>query len=107
MFGPFGSTKDSKGAIESVEYRPLDGSAPNPMLRSRIDRNVETGVRVIDGLLSLGKGQKYRCYGRVGCRKVDLNGNVIVNADVNVIALVGERGREVRDLLKMTYRKRG
>ena len=57
VLDPLGRPKDGKGTIESVEYRPLDGSAPNPMLRSRIDQNVETGVRVIDGLLSLGEGR--------------------------------------------------
>ena len=74
VLDPLGRPKDGKGTIESVEYRPLDGSAPNPMLRSRIDRNVETGVRVIDGLLSLGEGQLIAIMAGSGVGKSTLMG---------------------------------
>ncbi len=109
VLDPLGRPKDGKGTIESVEYRPLDGSAPNPMLRSRIDRNVETGVRVIDGLLSLGEGQRIAIMAGSGVGKSTLMGMLArnSNADVNVIALVGERGREVREFIENDLQEEG
>ena len=102
VLDPLGRPKDGKGVIDSSLYRPLEGTAPNPMLRQRIDKNVETGVRVIDGLLSLGEGQRIAIMAGSGVGKSTLMGMLARNssADVNVIALVGERGREVREFIE-------
>ncbi|MGJ7574301.1 FliI/YscN family ATPase [Variovorax sp. RB2P76] len=96
--------------------RPLDGlprprttgtapirSAPsNPMRRPRIEKILETGVRGIDGLLTLGQGQRVGIFAGSGVGKSTLLGMIArhVTADVNVIALIGERGREVREFIE-------
>ena len=96
--------------------RPLDGLPPpactrsasikgrpiNPMKRPRIDRVLETGIRSIDGLLTLGRGQRVGIFAGSGVGKSTLLGMIArhVQADVNVIALIGERGREVREFVE-------
>lgn len=95
---------------------PLDGSylpahmarystynAPvNPMQRPRITEPIGVGVRSIDGLLTIGRGQRMGIFAGSGVGKSTLLGMVARNtaADVNVIALIGERGREVRDFIE-------
>lgn len=83
-------------------HRPLRGHPVNPMRRPRIDTLLETGVPVIDGLLSVGRGQRVGIFAGSGVGKSTLLGMIArhVRADVNVIALIGERGREVRDFVE-------
>jgi len=88
---------------------PIEGGVPcliggvpsNPMQRPRIDTPIEMGVRVIDGCLTIGKGQRMGIFAGSGVGKSTLMGMLArnVKADVNVIALVGERGREVVEFL--------
>jgi len=82
--------------------RPVSTSAPEPMLRRPVREPLELGVRAIDGLLTCGKGQRVGIFSGSGVGKSVLLGMVARNceADVNVIALVGERGREVRDFVE-------
>jgi flagellum-specific ATP synthase len=75
---------------------------PNPLKRPRITEPLEVGVRAIDGLLTIGRGQRVGIFAGSGVGKSTLLGMIARNteADVNVIALIGERGREVRDFIE-------
>ncbi|GAY74535.1 flagellum-specific ATP synthase FliI [Sporolactobacillus inulinus] len=77
-------------------------SPPNPMTRPRISEPIELGVRSINGLLTVGRGQRIGIFAGSGVGKSTLMGMVARNtsADLNVIALIGERGREVREFLE-------
>jgi flagellum-specific ATP synthase len=79
-----------------------DQSPPNPMERPTIDESIDVGVRVIDSLLTVGKGQRVGIFAGSGVGKSTLLGMIARNttADLNVIALVGERGREVREFIE-------
>lgn len=92
---------DGKGKLDVVERVPLSAEPPNPLERQTIDRPLETGVRTIDGLLTMGRGQRVGIFAGSGVGKSTLLGMIArhAKADVNVIALLGERGREVRDFL--------
>ncbi len=81
---------------------PTDQAPPNPMTRPSISEELEVGVKVIDGLLTVGKGQRVGIFAGSGVGKSTLLGMIARNthADINVIALIGERGREVRDFLE-------
>ncbi len=81
---------------------PLHQSVPPPVSRPRIDEPLSTGVRAVDGLLSCGRGQRMGIFAGSGVGKSVLLGMLCRNtaADVNVIALVGERGREVNDFIE-------
>ncbi|MBT9136691.1 MAG: putative ATP synthase YscN [Firmicutes bacterium] len=81
---------------------PLDQSPPNPLVRTRVDSIIETGVKAIDLFLTAGNGQRLGIFAGSGVGKSTLLGMIArgSTADCNVIALVGERGREVRDFLE-------
>lgn len=81
--------------------RRVNGEAPDPMQRAMIDEPLQTGVRAIDGLCTLGKGQRIIISAGSGVGKSTLLGMLArhVTVDVNVVCLVGERGREVREFL--------
>ncbi|HLQ26897.1 MAG TPA: FliI/YscN family ATPase [Acidiferrobacterales bacterium] len=83
-------------------YYPLYPEPLNPLARTRITEVLETSVRSIDSLLTLGRGQRVGIFSGSGVGKSTLLGMIArnMNADVNVIALVGERGREVRDFIE-------
>jgi flagellum-specific ATP synthase len=85
---------------DTVE-KPLSAYPPDPLSRPRIAERLNTGVRTIDTLLTLGKGQRVGLFAGSGVGKSTLMGMIArtSSADVNVIALVGERGKEVRDFL--------
>ncbi|PVE20932.1 EscN/YscN/HrcN family type III secretion system ATPase [Microvirga sp. KLBC 81] len=93
---------DGKGAVKTAETRPLRGKAPNPMTRLIIERPLPLGVRALDGLLTCGEGQRIGIYGEPGCGKSTLLSQIVKGAaaDVTVIALIGERGREVREFIE-------
>ena len=97
-----GIPMDDLGPITPEGYMPVEAVAPNAMRRNMIDRPLETGVRAIDGMLTLGEGQRMGIFAGSGVGKSTLLGMIARNcqADVNVIALVGERGREVREFLQ-------
>ncbi len=90
------------GALDLPESYPLFAAAPGPMEREHIVEPLVTGVRAIDGLLPCGKGQRIGLFGGSGVGKSTLLGSMCRNnsADVTVIALVGERNREVRAFLE-------
>ena len=93
---------DGQGKIEVTERVPLTAEPPNPLQREMIHEPLETGVRAIDGMLTLGRGQRIGIFAGSGVGKSTLLGMIArqASADVNVIALLGERGREVRDFIE-------
>lgn len=96
-----GKPYDGKGEILPETYYPALNNPPNPMSRKSIDRRVVTGVRAIDSLLTVGKGQRLGIFAGSGVGKSTLLSTIARNtsADINVIALIGERGREVKDFI--------
>ena len=96
-----GRPLDGKGPVVTEEVRSIYSAPPNPLTRRRISEAVATGIRSIDALLTLGKGQRVGIFAGSGVGKSVTLGMIARNtsADVNVIALVGERGREVSEFL--------
>lgn len=97
----FGQPLDGKPALGGALRRPVKARPLNPMRRPRIAKVLETGVRAIDTLLTLGQGQRVGIFAGSGVGKSTLLGMIArhVQADINVIALIGERGREVREFI--------
>lgn len=97
-----GNPLDGLGPLEVIDERPVNGNPLNPLDRKRIVEPLSIGVKAIDGLLTVGKGQRVGIFSGSGVGKSTLLGMVARNtsADVNVIALIGERGREVREFLE-------
>ena len=93
---------DGKGPIFTSEQVPINAAAPNALERARIDTPVAMGVRVLDTLVTLGKGQRIGLFAGSGVGKSTLMSMIArgTNAEICVIALVGERGREVREFLE-------
>lgn len=100
---------DGKGPIESVSHYPVTGHPSNPMERPRIEHTIELGVKAIDGLLTVGRGQRMGIFAGSGVGKSTLMGMIAKNvkADVNVIALVGERSREVVEFINRDLGEEG
>jgi len=98
----FGNPADDLGAIGSNERRSLRASTLAAMRRGRVDTPLETGVKVVDAMLSLAKGQRIGLFAGSGVGKSTLMGMLArgTAAPVNVIALVGERSREVREFVE-------
>ncbi|MBT5856305.1 flagellar protein export ATPase FliI [bacterium] len=104
-----GVPMDGKGPmVHSAEY-PIDRDPPDPVQRPRIDNVLKVGVKAIDGLLTLGQGQRIGIFAGSGVGKSTLMGMLARNceADVNVIALIGERGREVKDFIEESLGEEG
>ena len=93
---------DGKGELWSSQKRPVSSAPPDPLARQRIGEPLGTGIRAIDTLITCGKGQRVGIFAGSGVGKSVLLGSLArhADADVNVIALVGERGREVREFLE-------
>lgn len=104
-----GNPCDGKGDIATGKYYPAIASSPDPMLRRDIDKRITTGVRAIDGILTVGKGQRLGIFAGSGVGKSTLVSMIARNtsADVNVIGLIGERGREVLDFIKRDLGEEG
>jgi flagellum-specific ATP synthase len=98
----FGAPLDGAPPPQTIATRALRAPPLNPMQRPRIQRALETGIRTIDSLLTLGLGQRMGIFAGSGVGKSTLLGMIArhVKADVNVIALIGERGREVREFIE-------
>lgn len=98
----FGRPIDGRGPLESTVTLPLSGEKINPLVRNRIADPLWTQVRAIDGAITIGKGQRIGIFAGSGVGKSVLLGMIARNvvADINVIALIGERGREVREFLE-------
>ena len=97
-----GEPLDGLGNIETDESYPLTPSTTNPLSRATIDSPLETGIRAIDGFLTVGNGQRIGIFGGSGVGKSTLLGMMArrSSADVNVIAMIGERGREVGEFIE-------
>lgn len=95
--------------IEGGDLVPVDRDPPSPLLRRPIAKPLVTGVRVIDGVLTLGEGQRIGLFAGSGVGKSTLLGAIArgVAADVVVVALVGERGREVGEFLEKSLGEEG
>lgn len=93
---------DGKGDIVARTYAPVSAPPPHPLGRGRIDTVLPTGIKAIDGLLTLGRGQRMGIFSGAGVGKSTLMGMIaqLSRADINVIALIGERGREVREFIE-------
>lgn len=92
----------TKGPLETTETYPVLQSPPDPLKRQRIKEPISTGIRAIDGVLTTGIGQRVGIFAAAGGGKSTLLGMIARNAvaDVNVISLIGERGRELRDFIE-------
>jgi flagellum-specific ATP synthase len=101
VIGAFGEPLDGKPAPAVEAERPLKAAPLNPLTRPPVDQVLETGVRCIDALLTIGRGQRIGIFAGSGVGKSTLLGMIARNtlAEVNVIALIGERGREVREFI--------
>ncbi|GHV44688.1 EscN/YscN/HrcN family type III secretion system ATPase [Synergistales bacterium] len=97
-----GEPLDDKGPLITTDFYPLHAEPPHPLRRKMVDTPLSVGVKVIDGLLTLGTGQRIGIFSGSGVGKSTLLGMMAryTTADVNVISLVGERGREVREFIE-------
>ncbi|NLP29928.1 MAG: flagellar protein export ATPase FliI [Clostridiales bacterium] len=104
-----GEPIDGKGPIKAKVGYEVQSISSNPLDRPRIKDVLEFGIKAIDGLLTIGKGQRIGIFSGSGVGKSTLMGMIArnVKADVNVIALVGERGREVREFLERDLGEEG
>lgn len=104
-----GDPLDGLGALEHVERVPLYAASPNPLSRQVIDQAMPTGVRAIDAALTIGRGQRTGIFAVAGGGKSTLLGMLARGAqcDINVIALIGERGREVREFVELILGEQG
>ena len=104
-----GNPIDGGPPIEKVARYPINGVRANPMERPPISQVIQLGVKAIDGLLTIGKGQRMGIFAGSGVGKSTLMGMIArnVKADVNVIALVGERGREVLEFMQKDLGEEG
>jgi type III secretion system H+-transporting two-sector ATPase len=106
-----GRPADAKGPLalgENSEY-PVYAPPPDPLRRKRVTQRLPVGVRAIDGMLTVGEGQRVGIFAAAGGGKSTLLGMIARNtaADVNVIALIGERGREVLDFVEENLGEEG
>jgi flagellum-specific ATP synthase len=96
-----GEPIDNAGPLRGSDKKALDASSPPPLRREKITRPLALGIRSIDGLLTCGRGQRVGIFSGSGVGKSVLLGDIANSseASVNVVALIGERGREVREFL--------
>lgn len=106
---PLGAPMDGGPPVHGKHLVPLYRSPPNPLTRQTIDTPLETGVSVIDGPNTVGRGQRMGVFAGPGVGKSTLLGMIarFGTADVNVIALIGERGREVREFIERELGEEG
>ncbi len=104
-----GNPIDGKGALTGCKSMNTFKEAPNPMLRKRISEPMDTGIRAINSLITIGKGQRVGIFSGSGVGKSVLMGMISRNckADVTVIALIGERGREVKEFIEKDLGEEG
>lgn len=104
-----GNPIDDKGPITVEEEYPIYALPVNPMLRPPIRKPLDLGIRSINGLLTCGQGQRVGIMAGSGVGKSTLLGMIAryTEADVNVIALIGERGRELREFIEKDLQEQG
>ncbi|MHB8282207.1 MAG: FliI/YscN family ATPase [bacterium] len=105
----FGNPMDNKGKIICADYAKIVNDPPSPLSRSRIKEVMDVGVRAINALFTIGKGQRIGIFAGSGVGKSTLLGMTAkyTSASVNVIALIGERGREVREFIEKSLGEEG
>ncbi len=105
----FGRPLDSLGPLQTTERHTLHSATLSPLQRARIREPISTGIRAIDGLLTCGKGQRMGLFAGSGVGKSVLMGMIARHtaAKVNVIALIGERGREIREFIEKDLKEEG
>ncbi|WDK50812.1 type III secretion system ATPase SctN [Xanthomonas campestris pv. campestris] len=98
-----GEPADGQGPLAGDDWVQIQAQAPDPMRRRLIEQPLPTGVRIVDGLMTLGEGQRMGIFAAAGVGKSTLMGMFArgTQCDVNVIVLIGERGREVREFIEM------
>ena len=103
------SDADTKGPFEPETYYPVYADPPPPMTRKPIDTPISLGLRALDGLLTCGEGQRLGIFAAAGGGKSTLLAQIIRNteAEVTVLALIGERGREVREFVEKDLGEEG
>src|SRR6202789_3358927 len=104
-----GAPLDGLAMAKAERMWPLDGKVPHPMEREALGEPLQTGVRVLDGMLTVGRGQRVGIFGGSGVGKSTLIGMMTRNtaADLTVVGLVGERGREVREFVEDSLGEEG
>lgn len=104
-----GNPIDNKGPLNQATAYPVVGKPLNPLDRTRISEPLTLGVKTIDGLLTCGNGQRIGIFAGSGVGKSTLLGMIARNtqADINVIALIGERGREVKEFIDNDLKEEG
>lgn len=104
-----GNPIDNKGEIIADDYYPINAQIINPMDRKPIDEPLSLGLKAIDSLITIGKGQRVGIFAGSGVGKSTTLAMIAKNtkADINVIALIGERGREVREFIEHTMGDEG
>lgn len=109
IIDPFGRPLDGLGVPAASATRRAQAEPPSPFSRRAIDRPFGTGVRVLDAMLPLGVGQRLGIFAGAGVGKSTLLGMICRSsqADVNVVALIGERGRELNDFVRQSLGKEG
>ena len=97
-----GQPIDEKGELDCDEFQPIYADPPSPMSRPVLDQPMPTGVRAVDSMMTLAEGQRMGIFAPAGVGKSTLMGMFARGAqcDINVIALIGERGREVREFVE-------
>lgn len=104
-----GHPMDGLAPFHPTQFYDIDASYTNPLERPRITEPLSYGIKAIDGMLTIGKGQRMGIFAGSGVGKSTLMGMIAkhVQSDVNVIALVGERGREVKEFIEKDLGKEG
>ncbi|GBD39467.1 putative ATP synthase YscN [bacterium HR37] len=103
-----GEALDDKGPIHGIDY-PMFSKSPHPLKRQRITKPIDLGIRAINGLITCGQGQRIGLMAGSGVGKSVLLGMIsrYTEASINVIALIGERGREVREFIEEQLGEKG
>jgi type III secretion protein N (ATPase) len=104
-----GEPADGRGPVQCEAQVPIHAAAPDPMRRRLIDAPLSTGIRLVDALTTLGEGQRLGIFAPAGVGKSTLLGMFArgTSCDVNVIVLIGERGREVREFIEFILGEQG
>lgn len=104
-----GNPIDDKELLNANKTYPVMAAPPNPLKRTKIAEPLALGVKTLDGLLTCGNGQRIGIFAGSGVGKSTLLGMIARNtqADINVIALIGERGREVREFIENDLQEEG
>jgi flagellum-specific ATP synthase len=109
ILNALGRPLDGAGPVQGAKAWSLDGAVPHPLERVPITEPMQTGIRALDGMLTIGRGQRLGIFGGSGVGKSTLIGMMTRNtaADITVVGLVGERGREVREFVEDSLGEEG